>query len=154
MNKTTMLLAAAAVAMTLAAPASTADKRSVQEIIAALDTEYQAAVERNDWQTMERILHPDFTLVLGSGTVISRAELVDSARKPQRTYDKQVEMPGTQTVRVYGKDTAVVTALLWLKGRTASDGSEFDYKLWFSDTYVRTKDGWKYAFGQASRRLE
>jgi hypothetical protein len=31
------------------------------------------------------------------------------------------------------------------------DGSAIDVRLWFSDTYVRTPDGWRYAFGQASR---
>jgi len=121
--------------------------------VAALDTEYQAAVERNDWQTMDRILHPDFTLVLGNGTVISRAELIEDARGKLIEYEKQVEMPGTQTVRLFGKDTATVTALLWLKGKQKSDQSTFEYKLWFTDTYVRTKDGWRYAFGQASLRL-
>ena len=56
-------------------------------------------------------------------------------------------------MRVFGKDTATVTALLWLKGTRKTDQSTFEYKLWFSDTYVRTKDGWRYAFGQASLRL-
>ncbi|HEY6125155.1 MAG TPA: nuclear transport factor 2 family protein [Steroidobacteraceae bacterium] len=122
-------------------------------IVAALDTEYQAAVERNDWQVMDRILHPDFTLVLGNGKVYSRAELIESARDRHIEYEVQVEMPDTQTVRVFGNDTATVTALLWLKGTRKSDASTFEYKLWFSDTYVRTKDGWRYAFGQASLRL-
>ena len=151
MNKSALMLAALCAA--LAVPASAADEPSVEMLVAGLDTEYQAAVEKNDWRTMDRILHPDFTLVIGSGTVFSRADLIDSARNPARIYDKQVEMPGTQHVRVFGKDTAVVTALLWLKGKDAKDGSEFEYKLWFSDTYVRTKTGWKYAFGQASRPL-
>jgi len=123
------------------------------KIVAALDTEYQAAVERNDWQTMDRILHPDFTLVLGNGKVYSRADLIDSARDRHIEYEKQVEMPGTQTVRVFGEHTATVTALLWLKGTRKSDASTFEYQLWFSDTYIRTKDGWRYAFGQASLRL-
>jgi Domain of unknown function (DUF4440) len=123
------------------------------KVVAAIDTEYQAAVERNDWQAMDRILHPGFTLVLGNGAVHSRTQLVDSAKNADRTYEKQVEVPGTQVVRMYGKETAVVTALLWLKGTRKSDGSAFDYKLWFSDTYVMTNGGWKYAFGQASLRL-
>jgi ketosteroid isomerase-like protein len=152
MNKSALMFAA--LCAVLAVPASSADRPSVEREIARLDTEYQAAVEKNDWRTMDRILHPDFTLVIGSGKVFSRADLIDSARNPQRIYDQQVEMPGTQQVRVFGKDTAVVTALLWLKGRIVKDGSEFDYKLWFSDTYVRTPDGWKYAFGQASRPLD
>ena len=152
MNTTRKLLAplALAAALTTAASASNEDPAA---IVAALDTEYQAAVERNDWQTMDRILHADFTLVLGSGKVYSRADLIESARDRHIEYEKQVEMPGTQTVRVFGTDTATVTALLWLKGTRKSDASTFEYKLWFSDTYVRTKDGWRYAFGQASLRL-
>jgi hypothetical protein len=122
-------------------------------VVARLDTEYQAAVERNDWEVMDRILHPDFTLVLGNGNVYSRADLIASARDADITYEKQVEMPDTQRVRLFGEHTATVTALLWLKGRRKADGSGFEYKLWFSDTYVRTPDGWKYAFGQASLRL-
>lgn len=118
--------------------------------IAALDTEYQAAVERNDWRVMDRILHPDFVLVLGDGTVYSREQLIDSARNRSVVYEKQVEEAGTQVVRMYGDSTATVTALLILKGRRARDSSELDYKLWFTDTYVRTKEGWRYAFGQAS----
>jgi hypothetical protein len=119
-------------------------------IVAALDTEYQAAVERNDWQAMDRILHRDFTLVLGNGEVYSRDDLIKSAREKHNEYERQVEMPGTQAVRLFGEDTATVTALLWLKGKRTSDQSAFEYKLWFSDTYVRTADGWRYAFGQAS----
>ena len=49
-------------------------------------------------------------------------------------------------------DTAVVTAKLWLKG-TRQNGEAFDYKLWFSDTYVRTPTGWRYFFGQAGAPL-
>jgi hypothetical protein len=75
------------------------------------------------------------------------------ARDRHIEYEKQVEMPGTQTVRIFGTDTATITALLWLKGTRKSDASTFEYTLWFSDTYVRTRDGWRYAFGQASLRL-
>ena len=55
-----------------------------------------------------------------------------------------------QTVRIWG-DTAVITALLWQKGM--NNGKPFDDKLWFSDTYIRTPTGWRYAFGQASIRV-
>ena len=146
------LLAPLALATVLIGSAAAATDEPAA-IVAALDTEYQAAVERNDWRAMDRILHPDFTLVLGNGKVYSRAELIESARDRHIEYEKQVEMPGTQTVRLFGSDTATVTALLWLKGTRKKDASTFEYKLWFSDTYVRTKDGWRYAFGQASLRL-
>src|SRR5262249_36586549 len=64
--------------------------------VAALDTAYQAAVERNDWQAMDRILHPDFVLVLGNGKASDRRHLIDLARSQAITFEKQVELPGTQ----------------------------------------------------------
>jgi ketosteroid isomerase-like protein len=118
--------------------------------VAALDTKYQAAVKSNDAATMEQILADDFVLVNGRGKVSSKADLIESARKNEVTYERQDEEPGTQKVRVWG-DTAVVTALLWIKAVQA--GKPIDYKLWFSDTYVRTPTGWRYVFGQASLPL-
>lgn len=118
--------------------------------VAALDTKYQAAVKSNDAATMDQILADDFVLVNGRGKVSSKADLIESARKKEVTYERQDEEPGTQKVRVWG-DTAVVTALLWIKA--VQGGKPIDYKLWFSDTYVRTPDGWRYVFGQASLPL-
>src|SRR5687768_4843081 len=85
----------------------------ISRTIADIDTRYQAAVERNDWQAMDRILHPDFALVLGDGKKFNRRDLLDSARDQEFIFEKQVEIPGTQQVRVYGPHTATVTALLW-----------------------------------------
>ena len=116
--------------------------------VAALDTEYQAAVEQNDAATMDRILADDFVLVTGRGQVFSKADLLREARNKSTVYEHQDELE--QKVRVWG-DTAVVTALLWLKGTSA--GTAFERKLWFSDTYVRTPTGWRYVFGQASLAL-
>jgi ketosteroid isomerase-like protein len=118
--------------------------------VAALDTKYQAAVKSNDAATMDQILADDFVLVNGRGKVSSKADLTESARKKEVTYERQDEEPGTQKVRVWG-DTAVVTALLWIKA--VQGGKPIDYKLWFSDTYVRTPTGWRYVFGQASLPL-
>jgi ketosteroid isomerase-like protein len=104
-------------------------------------------VKANDAATMEQILADDFVLVTGSGRVYNKTDLIDSARKKEVTYDRQDEEPGSQKVRVWG-DTAVVTALLWIK--SVQGGNPADYKLWFSDTYVRTPTSWRYVFGQAS----
>lgn len=122
--------------------------------IAALDTAYQLAVERSDWQAMDKILHRDFALVLGNGRTRTRAQLLEAARERNIVFEAQVEEPGTQTVRLFGKGTATVTALLRLKGKRTKTNEVFDFKLWFTDTYVRTPEGWRYAFGQASSPLE
>jgi ketosteroid isomerase-like protein len=116
--------------------------------VAALDTQYQAAVKSNDAATMDRILADDFVLVTGRGKTVSKTDLLKAAKEKQDTYEHQEDTE--QTVRVWG-DTAVVTALLWIKG--ANKDGPYDYKLWFSDTYARTKSGWRYVFGQASMRL-
>jgi ketosteroid isomerase-like protein len=154
MTTTEKALTTAALVLAATANASPADDVAT---IAAIDTAYQAAVERDDDLAMAKILHPDFILVVGRGAVYTRAQLLETTRNRDFSYEKQVEVPGTQTVRLYGRDTAIVTALLWLKG-TQNDHktgakTAFDKKLWFSDTYVRTADGWKYAFGQASIAL-
>ncbi len=144
----TLVTTSIAAILSLQPAAAGGDDRA---IIAALDTAYQAAVERNDAAAMAAILHDDMILVVGRGEVFTREDLLRSAREEEFLYEKQVEESGSQTVRLYGKDTAIVTALLWLKGTRA--GAPFNRRLWFSDTYVRTHGGWRYAFGQASIAL-
>ena len=122
-----------------------------RKAVAALDVEYQAAVERNDAETIARIHHENMTLVLSNGTVVTGAQIEKNAREKARTYERQVVVDDSRVVRVLA-DTAVVTAKLWLKG-TRANGEAFDYKLWFSDTYVRTPTGWRYFFGQAGAPL-
>jgi ketosteroid isomerase-like protein len=141
--------ALAAAAITLSATtAQAADDRAT---VAALDVQYQAAVKANDAETMAKILHPEMILVVGSGTVVTRDDLLKDARAKTIAYEIQDEQPGSQTVRMFGTDTAVITAKLRLKYTTG--GKVSDRTLWFSDTYVRTPAGWRYAFGQASLAL-
>ena len=136
---------ASAVAV-LAATASAKRTTTADETaVAALDTQYQAAVARNDSATMDRILHDDMVLVTGKGKVYTKTDFLNEARSGRFVYERQDD--SQQKVRVWG-DTAVVTALLWAKG--TEDGKPFEYRCWFSDTYVRTKAGWKYVFGQSS----
>jgi ketosteroid isomerase-like protein len=138
----------AACFMALSGAAGAESPAEIEKIVAKLDTEYQAAVKANDAATMDRILADDFVLVLGSGKTFTKADLLESAREKTVIYEKQDELE--QKVRVWG-DTAVVTALLWIKG--TSEGKSFERKLWFSDTYVKTASGWRYVLGQASLPL-
>jgi uncharacterized protein (TIGR02246 family) len=140
-----------AIGVALATAAAVAGTAEDEKAVAELDRRYQAAVAKNDAAGMAAILADDFVLVTGRGKSFGKTELVEEARKATTAYERQEEVAGTQKVRVWG-DTAVVTALLWIKGQR--DGKPIDYKLWFSDTYVRTPaGGWKYVFGQASLPL-
>jgi uncharacterized protein (TIGR02246 family) len=129
------------------ASASPADD---EKTVAQLDRDYQYAVKMNDAATIARIHADDMVLVTGRGKVFSGRDIEERARKAVARYEQQDEVEGTQKVRVWG-DTAVVTALLWLKGTEAE--RTFDYKLGFSATYVRIGGRWRYAFGQASLAL-
>jgi ketosteroid isomerase-like protein len=119
-----------------------------ESTVANLDTEYQAAVKKNDAATMARILADGFVLVTGKGHVYTKADLLKEANDKNVIYERQED--SNQKVRVWG-NTAVVTALLWAKG--TDKGKPFEYRLWFSDTYVRTSTGWRYVFAQASLPL-
>jgi ketosteroid isomerase-like protein len=134
-----------AVMVMQAAKAASADDKKA---IAQLDTQYQAAVLKNDAATMDRLLADDFILVTGSGKTYTKTDLLNEARSGQVVYEHQEDT--AQTVRVWG-DTAVVTAKLWEKG--TDHGKPFDYTVWFSDTYVRNSAGWRYVFGQSSLPL-
>jgi ketosteroid isomerase-like protein len=139
-----MVLRTAILGGMIAAGAAQAAMAGDRETVAALDIAFQEAVKRSDVAAMAKFLHEDFVMVLGDGKVVTREGLIK--RVAAMKYEQQDEEPGTQTVRLYG-DTAIVTARIWLKG-VFSDGKAFDRRVWFSDTYVRTSQGWIYAFGQ------
>ena len=122
-----------------------APEETDKQILAALDAQYQAAVKLNDAATMNKILADDFVLVTGSGKSYTKPELLEEAHSGRIHYERQEDTD--KTVRTWG-NTAVVTARLEEKG--TDDGKPFAKTVWFSDTYVRNPDGWRYVLGQSS----
>lgn len=146
---TAVLLAVVGLAVAArGAAALPADAAADRRTLAALDAEYQKAVQQNDVRTMQRILADDFILIEGDGKRSTKADLLRDAASGRTHYEHQED--SQRSVRLWG-DTAVVTAKLWAKG--IEDGAPVDYLMWFSDTYVRTAQGWRYVFGQASLPL-
>jgi ketosteroid isomerase-like protein len=142
------LATAVVLGMVMAAPAMHGRRASVandRNTVAAMDTEYQAAVKNNDAVTMDKILADNFVLVTASGKTYTKADMLEGARSGDTGYEHNEE--DFQAVRVWG-DTAVVTARLWEK--YSLNGKSFEHKFWFSDTYARTQAGWKYVFGQSA----
>ena len=95
------------------------------------------------------MLPDDYILITSKGQVETKAGLLAEARDPKIVYTHQED--SGQTVRIWG-DTAVITALLWAAG--TEDGKPFEYRLWFSDIYLCTPQGWRYTFGQAGARAQ
>lgn len=131
-------------------PSDMTDTAALQAHIKDLDTRFQAATKANDAAAVEAALPDDYILILGDGRTVTKADLVRHAREETVVYELQD--PSRQTVRVYGPDTAVITALLRIKG--VSDGKPLDFSIWYSDTYVRRPEGWRYVLGQAGQRLD
>jgi ketosteroid isomerase-like protein len=129
-------------------PLPAASSSDDEKTVAALDSEYQAAVKINDVKTMDRILADNFVLVSGTGHTETKADLLKESSSGSYIYEHQED--ANRTVRVWN-DTAVVTALLWVKG--TEDGKPFEHKVWFSDVYIHTPRGWRYVFAQVSRPL-
>jgi hypothetical protein len=125
-----------------------AGPRLCRNNVAALDTEFQAAVGRNDAATIDRLLPHDYALVSATGEVETKTDLLNEARTQKYVYSHQQD--SDQTVRIWG-NTAVLTALLWAEG--TAEGKHFNVKLWFSDTYVCTSRGWRYVFGQVGSHV-
>jgi ketosteroid isomerase-like protein len=125
-------------------PGADDDRKAVSE----MDTRFQAAVKNNDVEGMSRILADDYILITSSGKTQTKTDLLNEARAGTTIYEHQEDTG--QTVRLWG-NTAVVTAKLWAKG--TDSGKPFDVKLWFSDTYVKGPEGWRYIFGQVGAHL-
>ncbi len=115
------------------------------QMVGALDTVYRAALKANDIAIMDQILADDFVLVSDRGVSLTKADLINEAREKRTIYDDEEVEEGTQKVRIW-RDTAVVTELLRIKGTR----DQPPFKVWFSETYVRTPAGWRCVFGQAS----
>ncbi len=103
---------------------------------------------KNDAATMDRLLADDYILVSSKGTVETKADLLTEARDGKTVYTRQDD--AQQMVRIWG-GTAVLTALLTAAG--TEDGKPFEYHVWFSDTYVCTPSGWRYAFAQVGAHV-
>lgn len=140
-----MLVGSGVVLLCQSVRGSEADDRAR---LMTLDTQYQRAVQDNDAKTMAAILADDFVLVEGNGKRSNKADLLKSATDGRTHYSHQEDFERTITI---SGDTAVVTAKLWAKG--IEDGEKVDYMEWFSDVYVRTPQGWRYFFAQASLPL-
>jgi ketosteroid isomerase-like protein len=115
------------------------------QMVGALDTVYRAALKANDIAIMDQILTDDFVLVNDRGASLTKADLINEAREKRTIYEDEEVEQGTQKVRIW-RDTAVVTELLRIKGTR----DQPPFKVWFSETYVRTPTGWRCVFGQAS----
>ena len=110
----------------------------------------QRASMTYDTATIRRLITPDFTLITSSGRVLNAEDLVNDVG------DKSVKWFNNDSddvrVRAYGDDCAIVTAIL--RQRFEYQGKIVDYRVRFTDTWVKIDGEWRYAAGHASKLPE
>jgi Domain of unknown function (DUF4440) len=106
----------------------------------------QRATREYDTATVGKLITSDFTLITSSGRVMNAQELLADVG------DKSVTWLANDTedihVRVYNDDCAIVTAVL--HQRYEYQGKMNDYRVRFTDTWVKIVGEWRYAAGHAS----
>jgi ketosteroid isomerase-like protein len=107
------------------------------------------AMLRVDTEELNRVLADDLTYVHSSGQVDSKAQLIDSLQSGQRKYESI--QPEDVKVRVYG-EAAVVTGRAQMK--TKSQGQDFNFRVRFTDVYVKKAGSWQMVAWQSSRLPE
>lgn len=115
----------------------------------ATDKRMQRAFVDRDVAALDEILTDDYVLVVASGAERSKAQVIDSVKSPDTTWEVN-ETSGWQ-VRVHG-DMAIVVATLHQKG--VDHGQAFDSNVKFSDTYIRDHGKWRNVHAHASKAVD
>ncbi len=117
-----------------------------EEVLVALNEEFENAVAQSDVDALERILADDFLLYTSGGAdaAIGKADVIADARRT--SYDEYAS--SDVQVRVWG-GTGVVTARLSMRG--LREGRPFHAAVRFTDTYSRSESGWKQVSAHTSR---
>ena len=133
----------AALALAPGADASTAADHAE---LARLDRAMQRAVVDRDPVAFAGFLTDDYVLVVSNSRMVDKAAVVAEIDSPDGRMD--VNDSHDLRIRVHG-DTAMVIADLHQVGRNGD--TPFDYWVRYTDTWIRTRDGWKCLSGHATR---
>jgi len=138
-----VLLAALACAGSASAAPATDDDATV---LARLDHAMQKAVVDRDPVAFADFLTDAYVLVVSNSRMVDKAGVVAEIDSEHGRMD--VNDSSDLRIRVHG-DTAMVIADLHQVGRNGD--TPFDYWVRYTDTWIRTGDGWKCLSGHATR---
>jgi ketosteroid isomerase-like protein len=139
-----------AAALALSATASSAAPATDDvAVLTELDRAMQQAVVDRDPVAFGAFLTDDYILVVSNSRLVRKPEVVADIDSPDGRMD--VNASTIVDVRVHG-DTALVIADLHQVGRHGD--TPFDYRVRYTDTWVRTPAGWKCISGHATRLPE
>jgi len=118
---------------------------SVKQQVVSLTAQWLHAEETRNMAFLEKLLAPDFSVMTGSGLVMSKAQLLGSLRSPR------LVLSGLHSdvldVRVYG-NVAILIDRTTIKG--LQDGKPFGAVVRFVRVYVKQQGLWQAEYAQAT----
>ncbi len=121
------------------------EPQAEQEIRKQESRRFEAMV-RGDVATLEAILANDLTYTHATGAFETKTQFLAHMKSSQVKYESFA--PEQLLVRVYG-GSAVVTGLARVKANAR--GERMDFRLRFTDVYVKNADTWQMVAWQATR---
>ena len=107
---------------------------TIEEVLAA-EEEWTQAHLATDRDTIDRLMHPDYTIIKPDGEVWGKQKALASYVPGKR--DWEVAESSDHQVRIYG-DIAIVIGL-W-RARGVNNGEFFDYSARYTSVWLREKD--------------
>ena len=128
----------------LTAQAQTSDP--IVHHLTQLNATLQSATKHYDVATLKTLITDDFELISSSGKVYDRAAFLLDAADRSAVYE--INEPEDVSVRHYNDDTAIVSAILHVRYKSA--GKTVDVRIRYGDLWVKIDGRWRYAYGEAS----
>ncbi len=110
----------------------------MEEELLNLESEFTAAIVRNDSEAIGRFVTDEWIIINADGRIIDKERFLEVIKSGALTHEK-IESDDMR-VRVYG-DSAVVSALTRTKGKFR--GQEFTTHEWSTDVFVRLDGQWR-----------
>ncbi|HEY8716492.1 MAG TPA: nuclear transport factor 2 family protein [Candidatus Acidoferrum sp.] len=105
--------------------------------IIALENLWNQMQLHRDAEAMEKILDPDFVLTDYDGSVLSKAQFLDSIRDPSDQLT--VEVSEDMKLHRHG-DTVIVTGSTHERG--TNKGKKYEHRGRFTDTWIKQNGQW------------
>lgn len=118
---------------------------TTQEVLAA-EEEWTQAHLKTDVKTIDRLMHPDYTIIKPDGEVWNKETALASYVPGKRNWTEA--RSSKHCVRIYG-DTAIVIGLWTAKGE--NNGIAFDYSARYTSLWVKENDNLRMVSDQSTK---
>ena len=127
-----------------AAPAALA---AVEDEIKDADMQWAAAAKAGDAAKLDRLLSNDLIYTHATGIIDDKAAYIEKLKSKRQKYDGIIH--SNVRVKVFGGDTAVLTARMRMHGTNQSGA--FDDQLLLIHVWVKVNSSWQLAAHQTTK---